>query len=268
VDLALPLAGCSRRLLHEQAAALVEAECARIQAAHALLAGRLVQEGAALADALAGAAAGSAAGAPLQRLQLLAWPACQAAPPAAEQLAGQCQQQQAVGSCRLQGAITGVVVAHSRQPAARAAQDLRSDLQASLRTRLDLLLQEAEQLQGAQQQEAGQQQQPGGGHPLLVAAGSKLYAGPLPRRVLLPWQGALRLSDHLLPGEAEEECLERARDMLALGARECGKVGARCWALPRAQRSHRQRNDLTCENDSCRCWRARRQQKAAARRSC
>jgi hypothetical protein len=240
VDLSLtPAASSSKEQLHEHAAALVEAECQRLQSGLAVLAGKLPADTTALADALPAGAA-SSSGLLTGQVQLLLPPVMTPSPAQQAELSTQCQQQLVVGRCSLRGTVTGVVVAHSRQPVAAAAQDLKADLQASLRTRLELLLDDAEQQQQQQQeQQRGQQQaqaQQAAGHPWLSPAGSKRHVAALPRRVLMPWLGQLRLCDYLLPGEEADACVERAQGMMALSLQQdqvrAAVLAWLWWAVP------------------------------------
>jgi len=124
----------------------------------------------------------------------------------------------------LQGTVQGVVYCHQRETFGRSVVALKADLQASLRARMELVLEDATAAWEAQQQQQQQQQQDGAHakgpqHPLLregSAALSRAVALPLPRRVLVPWMGqSLVLCDYLLPGEGVEAAAERAAELLS-----------------------------------------------------
>ncbi len=110
------------------------------------------------------------------------------------------------------GTVACVACVHEKEDVQAGIQALKEDLAHSLRDRVQVLRQEAaaevEDAQGTIGPDCLS-------HAIHLPAGGSLW---LPRRVLLPLEGSLPLTDYLLPGEVEEDAVGRMRDMFGGGA--------------------------------------------------
>ncbi|KAG0580195.1 hypothetical protein KC19_4G155300, partial [Ceratodon purpureus] len=124
--------------------------------------------------------------------------------------------------------LTGVVharaYASAREPLQRAITDLKNDIVSSLRSRLDLLCDEAERAaEDAQCSESKESENSAEKSTLLsqllrpradVGAECSIE---LPKRVFLPWHSGILLCDYLLNGETlETDVKERCEELFAV----------------------------------------------------
>lgn len=237
VDALMPaLAGANRPrgerqlLLQQLAESLVDAEAARLAGAVVALGGGGGSGGAAAplspGDVLGDLLPPEAGLGSSTEAQIYCAPAAAAAAAAA----GAAGAAPLLGATSLRGDVCSVAFVHKREPAARALSELKADIVKSLRTRLELLVEEAlaaaEEQEDQQQQGKGQQQQAvqkPAAHPLLLpAAAGRPARLSLPRRVLMPWRVAggaatVQVCDYLAEGEGVEAAAGRAQELLGLG---------------------------------------------------
>ncbi len=242
--------GAAAARLQGVAEALVAAEAARIGSALAALDGGVVPaESAVIGDLLGGDASPSdGADAAAATVELFCAPRAVAAAEAAgaPSAAAAAAPAPQAGVGTLRGEVVGLAYVHRRETAGRALADLKADVVKSLKARLDLLVEEAlaaaEDQEEAEREQAQRQQAGGGGaaaasgaaappppapaHPLLAAvSGARAARLALPRRVLLPWAVAgarLGVCDYLSAGEALEDSVARAQELLGLEEESVG----------------------------------------------
>ncbi|XP_002973942.2 protein odr-4 homolog [Selaginella moellendorffii] len=101
------------------------------------------------------------------------------------------------GNVNVKGSVDARAYGFPREPASMAIDAIKEDIIASLRNRIDILCEEAEQ-QSAEQAPLS----------LLSHCGQDRAEFILPRRVLLPWNELL-ICDYLLPSETDKEIRER-----------------------------------------------------------
>ncbi|CAM6056163.1 unnamed protein product [Sphagnum tenellum] len=132
--------------------------------------------------------------------------------------------QKVTGIVTLNGVVHAWTFALSREPLHHALLDLKGDIIASLKARLDLLCDEAEQaLEDAQDKDIISPQETSAAgikpsHSLLTSSDSDQveYRVSLPQRVLVPWYNGASFCDYLLPTETLEEVKARCMELFAL----------------------------------------------------
>ena len=102
---------------------------------------------------------------------------------------------------RIAGAVASRSYAFSRETVRRAADDLRRDVARSIRSRLDVLLDEAD----ARDEDEDEDED---------AAREKEIGARLPRRAFATWIGGLRACDYLSEGETALDVVARCAEVL------------------------------------------------------
>ncbi|KAG1668833.1 hypothetical protein FOA52_004927 [Chlamydomonas sp. UWO 241] len=223
VEVCLPVAADSQQL-KERLGAAVAAEGRRISQSMVLLPGGTLPSDAALVmDAIPGAADAMGADVPACSVSLLTPLGSGApAPTASSSSSGGlgASTSEVQGRVTLRGQLHGVAFVTKREAVGKAVEQLKSDLQASLRYRMDLLVEDAYSWEEEQREAAGGGEgaaQPQAPHPLLRKGKQGMGAAfALPMRVLMPWVSGLSVCDYLLPGEGPEAAAERAAELLTL----------------------------------------------------
>lgn len=145
------------------------------------------------------------------------------------------------GFARLRGCIQGLAYVGKREPFGRAVAALKADIQATLHTRVLLLLEEADMLEGdgalgaevggggepnPQQQQQQQEVATSRSEHALLRSGphGKSCAVQLPRRALFEWQQGLTFCDHMLADETADGVADRARELLCMKDVTCSQV--------------------------------------------
>jgi hypothetical protein len=176
--------------LCEVAERLVECEAERIMAGEVLIGGDLRHPD----DQMASIASTSV------RAELLCPLRSSAVVGAAHNLASSSSSSSKRWEARVRGVVSARAYAYSRETAGRAAADLKADVVASLRARLDLLIDEAEREADeadAEAEEDKQQQR----HPLAEGAAPPSgapVAFALPRRAWVRWVDGCAVCDYLV----------------------------------------------------------------------
>ena len=111
------------------------------------------------------------------------------------------------GRATLRGAVSARAYAYGRESVARAVAHLKSDIIASLRARLDLLVDEAERDDG---------DTANGVSPRPLAEGAPRNAAEvrLPRRAWVRWREGCAVCDYLVDGETAADVVERCEEVL------------------------------------------------------
>lgn len=113
---------------------------------------------------------------------------------------------------RVRGVLAVRAYVYARESARRAAADLRADVIATLRARIDLLLDEADrEAEGGNETAAGSS-----AHALAEGAPpppGAISVG-LPRRSWVRWMDGCEVCDYLAEGESAEDAVERCREVL------------------------------------------------------
>ncbi|GAX78981.1 hypothetical protein CEUSTIGMA_g6421.t1 [Chlamydomonas eustigma] len=136
------------------------------------------------------------------------------------------------GFCRLSGFVFGLAYVAKRESFGRAVDELKADVEKSLQSRLDLMMDDVFSWQEEQLQEQADRtldHEQGGiptsaadkksasfMHPLLQNVDKTRAVFPLLQRVLLPWKNGLLVGDYLCQGEAVEDSAARASELLEL----------------------------------------------------
>ena len=108
------------------------------------------------------------------------------------------------GLVRIQGCLHARVLATEREAWSVVSQELREDIAASLRTRLQLLCDELEE------EELGTERRG-----LLGSTVAGTVEWQLPQRVTAPLVPGLAAGDYMVPGEGRDECAERFAELLS-----------------------------------------------------
>eukprot|EP00850_Spirogloea_muscicola_P011842 SM000075S21931 [mRNA] locus=s75:170082:173986:+ [translate_table: standard] len=141
---------------------------------------------------------------------------------------------QVLGILSIEGVVHARAYASSRETLQRALADLKADIIASLRSRLDLLCDEAEAAAEEEEQTATTDSQPlpGESQPQKTSLLRGTHFAKvscmwqMPRRVLAVWKDGALVCDYLLGDETLEHARERWAAMLALQPGDLGLPSA------------------------------------------
>ena len=199
--------------LRDIAARVVEAEATRVAASEALLAGEFRKPDDVVAAVAEAANADTVDGARRVEAILLCPPRSTAIATSedrgGDRLSGRAtlRGDRLSGRARLRGAVSARAYAYGRESVARAVAHLKSDIIASLRARLDLLVDEAERDDG---------DTANGVSPRPLAEGAPRNAAEvrLPRRAWVRWREGCAVCDYLVDGETAADVVERCEEVL------------------------------------------------------
>ncbi|KAL3692280.1 hypothetical protein R1sor_005931 [Riccia sorocarpa] len=125
------------------------------------------------------------------------------------------------GSVFFRGDLHARAYAVVREPVSRAVADLKGDIVASLRSRLELLVDEAEEAEEDARAQNENADVPSVQPPqtllstqLSIDVSEHSFA--MPRRVLVPWLERIMICDYMLPDESLQDVQERCIDLLGL----------------------------------------------------
>ena len=225
IDLRLDGADAARGAdLRDIAARVIEAEATRVAAADALLAGEFRDPDDDLAAVAEAAKADTIDGARRVEAILLCPPrstSTAAAIPRGESSEGSSEDGRVSGRATLRGAISARAYAYGRESVARAVADLKSDIIASLRARLDLLVDEAEEQDGDGDGDGdgtgnrnAASKSNASGNPLAEGGAKIAAAVRLPRRAWVRWREGCAVCDYLVDGETAADVVERCEEVL------------------------------------------------------
>ena len=114
------------------------------------------------------------------------------------------------------GVIVARLYAYARENVGNAIEDLKADVIASLRARLDVLLDEAEAAEEDDDENTdGRSRGPAATHPLAEggAKDTSVFL-PLPRRAWAEWRDGCAVCDYLAEGESSADVVERCEEVL------------------------------------------------------
>ena len=120
------------------------------------------------------------------------------------------------GDARVAGVIVARLYAYARENVGNAIEDLKADVIASLRARLDVLLDEAEAAEEDDDENTdGRSRGPAATHPLAEggAKDTSVFL-PLPRRAWAEWRDGCAVCDYLAEGESSADVVERCEEVL------------------------------------------------------
>lgn len=132
--------------------------------------------------------------------------------------AGSCEE--VVGLVTFSGTIFAQAHSFPREPLLQTVEDLKQDIIASLKSRLDILSDEAEQAsislipEDSNASEESSLLKPG--HPLISCNWSEPCSFVFPRRVLVPWLDGIFICDYLQPTETFQDLDERCKELLSM----------------------------------------------------
>ncbi|KAH0448196.1 hypothetical protein IEQ34_021996 [Dendrobium chrysotoxum] len=118
------------------------------------------------------------------------------------------------------GAICAYAYLSPKEPTSQAISDLKNDIINSLKSRLDILLDEVEDTLDMASNDLGKAcgeivtGKPI--HQLLLHELRKPLVLTFPRRVLIPWLSDVFICDYLLPSETFEDLKDRCRELLSM----------------------------------------------------
>lgn len=132
--------------------------------------------------------------------------------------AGSCEE--VVGLVTFSGTIFAQAHTFPREPLLQTVEDLKRDVIASLKSRFDILYDEAEQAsislipEESSESEENSLLKPR--HPLVSCNWSETCSFVLPRRVLVPWLDGIFSCDYLQPTEVFQDVYERCKELLSM----------------------------------------------------
>lgn len=132
--------------------------------------------------------------------------------------AGSCEE--VVGLVTFSGTIFAQAHTFPREPLLQTVEDLKRDIIASLKSRLDILCDEAEQASISlipEDNSASDESSPlKPGNPLVSCNWSEPCSFVFPRRVLVPWLDGIFICDYLQPTETFQDLDERCKELLSM----------------------------------------------------
>ncbi|KAG6540854.1 hypothetical protein Mapa_017784 [Marchantia paleacea] len=180
----------------------IAAEATRLQTAQAIVDGSLAQP-----DNLLGA------GCPVHEVEFIQ-------PIGGRGVPGSiCNGMKTKGRVLFKGDLHARAYAIVREPLSRAVADLKGDIVASLKSRLELLVDEAEEAEDdarMQEQDADPSPPPETLLSSQLSLDVKEHSFAMPKRVLVPWLEGAMICDYMLPDENLEDVQERCMDLFGL----------------------------------------------------
>eukprot|EP01018_Ginkgo_biloba_P002403 Gb_15498 [translate_table: standard] len=128
--------------------------------------------------------------------------------------------EEVVGLVVFSGTIYAQAYTSSREQLSQAIADLKGDIISSLKSRLEILCDEAEQASASVN--SGENRAPedasliNQGHPLFSCDWSEPCNFVFPRRVLVPWLDGIFICDYLQPTETFEDLAERCEELMSM----------------------------------------------------
>lgn len=128
-------------------------------------------------------------------------------------------QKEVLGVLSFQGSVCSLAYLNSKEPLSQALDDIKEDIIWSLRSRLDIICDEAdrelESLINGDQESKGLLL-PDKPNPHLTLQGqSKQYCLPFPRRVFVPWLDGTYICDYILSSETMEVIKDHCMEVMS-----------------------------------------------------
>ncbi|KAL6658685.1 hypothetical protein ACP70R_002725 [Stipagrostis hirtigluma subsp. patula] len=126
----------------------------------------------------------------------------------------ECSSEGVAGLLVFAGSISALAYLGPKESISEAISDLKADIIASLRSRLDIILDDANDdstttngLEKSPSQKATQ---------VIFHELREPYSFPFPRRVLIPWLGGTYICDYLQQSETMQDARERCKEVISL----------------------------------------------------
>ncbi|KAJ1266752.1 hypothetical protein BS78_07G002100 [Paspalum vaginatum] len=125
----------------------------------------------------------------------------------------ECSLEGVAGLIRFSGSVSALAYLGPKESISEAISDLKADIIASLRSRLDIILDEADdgsataELEKSPSQKATQ---------VIFHELREPYSFPFPRRVLIPWLSGTYVCDYLQRSETVEDAMDRCKEVMTL----------------------------------------------------
>ncbi|XP_062196415.1 uncharacterized protein LOC133899441 [Phragmites australis] len=125
----------------------------------------------------------------------------------------ECSLEGVAGLLRFAGSVSALAYLGPKESIAEAISDLKADIITSLRSRLDIILDEADDdsttndLESSPSQEATQ---------VIFHELREPYSFSFPTRVLIPWLAGSYVCDYLQQSETTEDAMERCKEVISL----------------------------------------------------
>ncbi|KAJ6851705.1 protein odr-4-like protein [Iris pallida] len=129
-----------------------------------------------------------------------------------------CSSDNVAGLIIFTGAICASAYLGPKEPVAQAVSDIKADILKSLRSRLDIVCDEAEdkvELTSKIDMDASDDANKSI-HQIILHQLRKPYSLHFPRRVLVPWLAGVFICDYLQPLESFEDLKDRCREMMSM----------------------------------------------------
>uniref|UniRef100_J3MPI5 Protein odr-4 homolog n=1 Tax=Oryza brachyantha TaxID=4533 RepID=J3MPI5_ORYBR len=129
--------------------------------------------------------------------------------------AEECSLEGVSGLLLFAGSVSALAYLGPKESVSEAISDLKLDIITSLRSRLDIILDEADgesttdNLENSLSQKAAQ---------VVFHELRAPYSFPFPRRILIPWLAGSYVCDYLQQSETTEDAMERCREVMSLEA--------------------------------------------------
>jgi len=128
--------------------------------------------------------------------------------------------EEVVGLVTFSGTIFAQAHTFPREPLLQTVEDLKRDIIVSLKSRLEILCDEAEQSSISLIPEENSASEESSllkaGHPLFSCNWSEPCSFVFPRRVLVPWLDGIFICDYLQPTETFQDLDERCKELLSM----------------------------------------------------
>ncbi|CAN6459455.1 unnamed protein product [Victoria cruziana] len=141
-----------------------------------------------------------------------------------DRLTEACSGSDIAGLLVFSGSIYATTYLSPKESIGQAISDIKADIITSLRSRLDIVSDEAEQMMPVDSGDSTRIEYDSSNakpaHPLLSFDLRKPFSFSFPRRVLLPWFGGIFVSDYLQPFEEFKDAKERCKELMSMDVSE------------------------------------------------
>uniref|UniRef100_A0A7C9B2I6 Protein odr-4 homolog n=1 Tax=Opuntia streptacantha TaxID=393608 RepID=A0A7C9B2I6_OPUST len=131
---------------------------------------------------------------------------------------GASSQKEIGGILVYSGCVCSYAYLYSKEPVSQALTDIKEDIITSLRSRLDIISDEAEREAAAAAEDDMEINNKISAYQTIIQPLRKQCILPFPRRVFIPWHAGIYACDYLLPSESFEALKDHFVELLAMEA--------------------------------------------------
>jgi len=125
----------------------------------------------------------------------------------------ECSLEGVAGLIRFVGSVSALAYLGPKESVSEAISDLKADIVTSLKSRLDIILDEADDGPATDEVEKSPSQKV---TQVIFHELREPYSFSFPRRVLIPWLSGTYVCDYLQQSETAEDALDRCKEVIAL----------------------------------------------------